>query len=68
MNIRILTVQRCQNPKQYDSIYIDRFSYLKEELEAKYQLKIPQVIICYKLLEGAKILEHTKQMIGADVK
>ena len=48
--------------------YIDRFTYLQEELEQSYKLLIPQPILCFKLMEGANIPEHTKQMIGTDVK
>ena len=43
--------------------YIERFNSLNEELESQHGLKIPQVILSYKLLEGANVDSHTKQLI-----
>ena len=48
--------------------YIDRFVDLYKELEQGHKMKIPEEILCFKILEGARVDDHTKQLISSNCK
>ena len=48
--------------------YIDRFVDLYKELEQGHEMKIPEEILCFKILEGARVDDHTKQLISSNCK
>lgn len=59
--------QTLRGDEESISDYIDRVSFLMTQMAAEYNLVVPDPIAAYKLIEGARISDNTKQLVCAEI-